>query len=113
MLNSDSRSNVYAEVKTMYKYILTLMAFIFLMPNDLLAHSGRTDSNCGHNCSESSKKKGLCTGYHYHFKNCPRAVADTGGSNAELMTSSVKESSEDESELHKHLHAIEEDHSHS
>ncbi|WP_079515004.1 YHYH domain-containing protein [Rossellomorea marisflavi] len=31
-----------------------------------LAHSGRTDANGGHNCSEKSKAKGLCTGYHYH-----------------------------------------------
>ena len=30
------------------------------------AHSGRTDSNGGHNCSQKSKEKGLCTGYHYH-----------------------------------------------
>ena len=32
------------------------------------AHSGRTDSNGGHNCSDKSKRKGLCTGYHYHSK---------------------------------------------
>ncbi|MNJ34361.1 hypothetical protein D3C77_290710 [compost metagenome] len=31
-----------------------------------LAHSGRTDANGGHNCSEKSKQKGLCSGYHYH-----------------------------------------------
>lgn len=30
------------------------------------AHSGRTDSEGGHNCSAKSKAKGLCTGYHYH-----------------------------------------------
>lgn len=30
------------------------------------AHSGRTDSSGGHNCSEKSIAKGLCTGYHYH-----------------------------------------------
>jgi hypothetical protein len=30
------------------------------------AHSGRTDSSGGHNCSQKSKDKGLCTGYHYH-----------------------------------------------
>ncbi|MGM7703460.1 YHYH domain-containing protein [Pseudalkalibacillus sp. Hm43] len=30
------------------------------------AHSGRTDSSGGHNCSEKSKAKGLCSGYHYH-----------------------------------------------
>ena len=29
-------------------------------------HSGGTDSRGGHNCSESSKRKGLCSGYHYH-----------------------------------------------
>ena len=31
-----------------------------------LAHSGRTDSNGGHNCSQKSVNKGLCSGYHYH-----------------------------------------------
>ena len=30
------------------------------------AHSGRTDSNGGHNCSQKSINKGLCSGYHYH-----------------------------------------------
>ena len=28
--------------------------------------SGRTDKNVGHNCSQKSIKKGLCSGYHYH-----------------------------------------------
>ena len=32
----------------------------------VIGHSGRLDSNGGHNCSEKSKRKGLCTGYHYH-----------------------------------------------
>ena len=31
-----------------------------------LGHSGRTDSNGGHNCSSTSVAKGLCSGYHYH-----------------------------------------------
>jgi len=30
------------------------------------AHSGRTDSSGGHNCSAKSVAKGLCTGYHFH-----------------------------------------------
>lgn len=30
------------------------------------AHPGRLDKNGGHNCSQASKDKGLCTGYHYH-----------------------------------------------
>ncbi len=29
-------------------------------------HSGRTDSSGGHNCSDASVRKGLCSGYHYH-----------------------------------------------
>jgi len=29
-------------------------------------HSGGTDSNGGHNCSDASIRKGLCSGYHYH-----------------------------------------------
>ena len=32
----------------------------------VIEHSGRTDKNGGHNCSEASKRKGLCSGYHYH-----------------------------------------------
>ena len=29
-------------------------------------HSGRTDSSGGHRCSDKSKRKGLCSDYHYH-----------------------------------------------
>ena len=32
----------------------------------VVGHSGRTDSRGGHNCSDASKRKGLCSGYHYH-----------------------------------------------
>lgn len=45
--------------------ILMLVLFMALSPV-VNAHSGRTDSNGGHNCSEKSKAKGLCSGYHYH-----------------------------------------------
>ncbi|WP_314584711.1 YHYH domain-containing protein [Paenibacillus terrigena] len=45
--------------------IVTLLAAI---PLSASAHSGRLDKNGGHNCSAKSKKKGLCTGYHYHRK---------------------------------------------
>jgi hypothetical protein len=51
----------------MYKKtaILTLL-FTFVFGTVSFAHSGRTDANGGHNCSEKSKAKGLCTGYHSH-----------------------------------------------
>ncbi|MFD0714334.1 YHYH domain-containing protein [Paenibacillus sp. GCM10027626] len=45
--------------------IASLLAAL-LIPAAAFAHSGRLDSNGGHNCSEKSKRKGLCTGYHYH-----------------------------------------------
>lgn len=49
------------------KKLLFLM-LLFTLNTSVLAHSGRTDSNGGHNCSEKSKRKGLCSGYHYHNK---------------------------------------------
>jgi hypothetical protein len=48
------------------KFILVLI--IASLSTMSFAHSGRTDSNGGHNCSDKSKRKGLCTGYHYHKK---------------------------------------------
>ena len=50
-------SNIY---KILMVLSLSLLAFYSY------AHSGRTDANGGHNCSQASKNKGLCTGYHYH-----------------------------------------------
>ncbi|WP_141505214.1 YHYH domain-containing protein [Paenibacillus luteus] len=47
--------------------ILTIgLLAVFILPSISTAHSGRTDSSGGHNCSEKSIAKGLCTGYHYH-----------------------------------------------
>ena len=51
----------------MKNLLLGVSVLIFLSSN-AFSHSGRTDSNGGHNCSEASKRKGLCTGYHYHRK---------------------------------------------
>ncbi len=45
---------------------ILLIVLLFSINTSVLAHSGRTDSNGGHNCSEKSKRKGLCSGYHYH-----------------------------------------------
>lgn len=56
------------------------------------AHSGRTDANGGHNCSASSKAKGLCSGYHYHnggsSSGSSSSSASSGGStsNAKPVT---------------------------
>lgn len=48
------------------KNSILLLSIFLLTISHASAHSGRTDKNGGHNCSEASKKKGLCTGYHYH-----------------------------------------------
>ena len=47
---------------------ILFIVLLFTLNTSVLAHSGRTDSNGGHNCSEKSKRKGLCTVYHYHKK---------------------------------------------
>jgi len=49
----------------MKKIILGLLT-IALLTSQAFAHSGRTDKDGGHKCSEKSIEKGLCTGYHYH-----------------------------------------------
>lgn len=51
-------------MKKSFVFVTTLS--LFLLPSTIFAHSGRTDSSGGHNCSVKSIAKGLCTGYHYH-----------------------------------------------
>ncbi|MBP1966432.1 YHYH domain-containing protein [Paenibacillus aceris] len=62
---------------------LTLVATLSLSQS-VYAHSGRTDSSGGHNCSASSKAKGLCSGYHYHnggsSSGSSSSSASSGGS---------------------------------
>jgi hypothetical protein len=48
------------------KKIMFLVMSTLLMISQADAHSGRLDKKGGHNCSQKSKEKGLCTGYHYH-----------------------------------------------
>lgn len=53
------------EENKMKKLLLTALLLSFTS-GQAIAHSGRTDANGGHNCSQKSIEKGLCTGYHYH-----------------------------------------------
>lgn len=59
------------------------ISLFFALGSLASAHSGRTDANGGHNCSQKSKDKGLCTGYHYH----------NGGSSSKSSSSSSSKSS--------------------
>lgn len=54
----------------MKKLVLFITMLALFMATSLTAdaHPGRLDSNGGHNCSDKSKEKGLCSGYHYHNK---------------------------------------------
>src|SRR5690606_22952454 len=45
---------------------LTIFVLIIMASPFAEAHSGRTDAKGGHNCSQKSISKGLCSGYHYH-----------------------------------------------
>lgn len=53
------------------------------------AHSGRTDSNGGHNCSAKSIQKGLCTGYHYHNSGSSSSGAGSSRSTSTVTTPTV------------------------
>ncbi|WP_217595811.1 copper amine oxidase N-terminal domain-containing protein [Cohnella sp. GbtcB17] len=68
----------------MKKVLVFVLLLIMVVPSAALAHSGRTDSNGGHNCSAKSKAKGLCSGYHYH---------NGGGSSSSSSDSSSSSSS--------------------
>lgn len=46
--------------------MLICITLLFIPLSSVTAHPGKLDSNGGHNCSDASKKKGLCSGYHYH-----------------------------------------------
>lgn len=56
--------------ENMKKILMVLIALVVFVgtSSSVMAHSGRTDKNGGHNCSAKSKQKGLCSGYHYHNK---------------------------------------------
>ncbi|MHA7967616.1 stalk domain-containing protein [Paenibacillus sp. CAU 1782] len=75
-------------MKVFAKTGVIVLTVMLLFTTVASAHSGRTDANGGHNCSQKSKDKGLCTGYHYH-----NSGKSSGGSSSSSGTSSGSESS--------------------
>ncbi|WHY85635.1 YHYH domain-containing protein [Neobacillus novalis] len=69
------------------KVLFLFIMFTLVLGSSVDAHSGRTDSNGGHNCSEKSKVKGLCTGYHYHNGGSSSGGSSTGGSSTKASSS--------------------------
>ena len=67
------------------KKILTLAILAIIISANAAAHSGRTDKKGGHNCSQKSKDKGLCSGYHYHDRTSTTVKKQNKNSNNDLV----------------------------
>jgi len=85
------------------KKIILISALIFFLGNiSLHAHSGRTDASGGHNCSEKSIRKGLCSGYHYHssaMDNTLRSLRVEPDSPRERLLKDIKPKNERDNEV--------------
>ncbi len=79
----------------MKKLFLIVFSLIMLFSNQsVLAHSGRTDSSGGHNCSAKSKSKGLCSGYHYHNSgSSSNSSSSSSSSNGSTSTTTKNDNS--------------------
>ncbi len=51
------------------KSIILMLSLTIMASTQAFAHGGGLDKKGGHNCSQKSKDKGLCSGYHYHKPN--------------------------------------------
>jgi hypothetical protein len=71
--------------------LLALCLVLFSTP--VSAHSGRTDSSGGHNCSSASKAKGLCSGYHYHNGGGTSSGSSSSNSSSTDTSTSAKTAS--------------------
>jgi len=70
---------------------VAVMILLLAVSSSALAHSGRLDSNGGHNCSDKSIQKGLCTGYHYH--NGGKTTSSTKSTSTTKKTTYTSKSS--------------------
>ncbi|QTB24251.1 copper amine oxidase N-terminal domain-containing protein [Lysinibacillus sphaericus] len=69
---------------------LVMITLFFTTTTIADAHPGRLDSNGGHNCSDKSKAKGLCTGYHYHNGNSGSGSSSGGQSSYTQPTKAIQ-----------------------
>lgn len=76
-------------MKRIWLLVATSILLFVLMSQSVYAHSGRTDSSGGHNCSEKSKAKGLCTGYHYHNGGTSSGGSSEGSSDTSSGSTST------------------------
>ncbi|AZK47891.1 copper amine oxidase N-terminal domain-containing protein [Paenibacillus lentus] len=86
------------------KKILVLLVSLTLLlsaQTAALAHPGRTDARGGHNCSEKSKQKGLCSGYHYHNSGTTQSSSKSKSTTTKSSTSTKSSSSTKTNTNHK------------
>ena len=83
------------------RVLFSLIIILFFLPGSIYAHSGGLDSQCGHNCSEKSKRKGLCYGYHYHYGNC--VPGNVSKQKIEQDSESVVNAKSCEAHVHQHI----------
>jgi hypothetical protein len=70
-----------------------IVCLLFSVASIASAHSGRTDARGGHNCSDKSINKGLCTGYHYHNGGSSGSSSSSSSSSSKSSGSSSSASS--------------------
>ncbi|MDQ0919189.1 YHYH domain-containing protein [Paenibacillus sp. V4I5] len=69
--------------------ILLIFIVTLTLSQSVYAHSGRTDSSGGHNCSAKSIAKGLCSGYHYHNGGSSSGSSGSSSSGSTSKTTPV------------------------
>ena len=89
---------------------VALMLVVASLTSYSSAHSGGTDSSGGHNCSQKSINKGLCSGYHYHNNTSIDQHGQHGQNEVEVSTISQKDSKTAKEHSHgHHTHDSQED----
>ncbi|MGP4060028.1 YHYH domain-containing protein [Halobacillus sp. H74] len=78
-----------------FTLIFVLLLLVLGFQDYASAHSGRTDSSGGHNCSAKSIEKGLCTGYHYHNGGSSSSSSNSGSSSSTPKSTTPKPSDKD------------------
>lgn len=80
-------------MRKMIQFLTVLTLSIALFVPTSAAHSGRTDGSGGHNCSQKSINKGLCTGYHYHSGSSAKSSSSSSTSKSTTTTKKSSSSS--------------------
>jgi len=65
---------------------VAIVCLFLVLSQTANAHSGRTDSSGGHNCTSKSISKGLCSGYHYHNGGSSSGSSSNSSSNSSTTT---------------------------